>query len=169
MAAAVTELLLVRHAIAFERDSARWRDDRRRPLSPRGATRARKAAEGLSRLTRPPLRVLVSPLLRTRQTARILSEMAKWPQPQVCTQLEPGHSPTQLLGLLAGLRETRVAAIGHEPDLSMLLQACLGASARKPFEFRKMGVALVRFRGPVRPGAGTLACFLPPRVLRALR
>jgi phosphohistidine phosphatase SixA len=165
----VTELLLVRHAIAFDRDSARWRDDRKRPLSPRGTARARKAAQGLRRLLDPPLRVLVSPLLRTRQTARVLSEFAKWPQPQVCTQLEPGRSPTQLLALLAGLRETRVAAIGHEPDLSRLLQACLGAGTRQPFQFRKMGVALVTFRGPVRPGAGTLACFLPPRVLRAVR
>ena len=169
MAAAVTELLLVRHAIAFERDSARWRDDRKRPLSPRGTARARKAAHGLCRLTRPPLRVLVSPLLRARQTARVLSEIARWPRPQICAELEPSHSPAQLLGLLAGLRATRIAAIGHEPDLSGLLQVCLGAGTRKPFAFRKMGVALVTFHGPVRPGAGTLVWLLPPRVLRAVR
>ena len=169
MAAAVTELLLVRHAIAMERDSARWDDDRKRPLSARGTARARKAARGLSRLTRPPLRVLVSPLLRARQTARVLSEVAKWPQAETCAQLAPGRSATQLLGLLAGLRETRIAAIGHEPDLSRLLQACLGTGTRKSIEFRKMGVALVRFSGPVRTGAGTLGCFLPPRVLRAAR
>jgi phosphohistidine phosphatase len=171
MAATVTELLLVRHAIAFERDSARWRDDRRRPLSPRGTARARKAAQGLSRLERPPLRVLVSPLLRTRQTAMVLSDIARWPQPQVCAQLEPGRSPDQLLELLAGLRETRIAAIGHEPDLSRLLRACLGADGgtSRAFEFRKMGMALVTFRGLVRPGAGTLVYFLPPRVLRAVR
>jgi len=169
MAAAVTELLLVRHAIAFERDSARWRDDRDRPLSPRGMARARRAAQGLSRLSRPPLRVLVSPLLRTRQTARVLSEVAGWPQAEACAQLQPGRSPAQLLGLLARLRETRIAAIGHEPDLGRLLQACVGAATSKPFEFRKMGVALVTFRGPVRAGAGSLAYFLPPRVLRAAR
>lgn len=169
MAAAVTELLLVRHAIAFERDASRWRDDRKRPLSARGAMRARKAARGLSRLTRPPLRVLVSPLVRTRQTAGILREVARWPQAETCVQLQPGRSSTQLLGLLGQVRETRIAAIGHEPDLSKLLQACLGTSARSPFAFRKMGVALVRFRGPVRAGAGTLTCFLPPRVLRVAR
>jgi phosphohistidine phosphatase len=169
MAATVTELLLVRHAIAFERDSARWRDDRKRPLSPRGTARARRAAQGLSRLARPPLRVLVSPLLRTRQTARVLSETARWPQAQVCAQLEPGRSASQLLGLLAGLPEARIAAIGHEPDLSSLLQVCLGAGTRAAFEFRKMGVALVTFHGPVRPGAGTLVWLLPPRVLRAVR
>lgn len=169
MAAAVTELLLVRHAIACERDSARWRDDRRRPLSPRGVARARKAAQGLARLTRPPLRVLVSPLVRTRQTAGVLCEVARWPQPQTCAQLGPGRSPVHLLMLLGGLRETRLAAIGHEPDLSTLLRTCLGAGTGRSFMFRKMGVALVTFRGPVRPGAGTLVCFLPPRVLRAVR
>ena len=169
MATVVTELLLVRHAIAFERDGARWRDDRKRPLSPRGAARARKAAQGLGRLTRAPLRVWVSPLLRTRQTALILSEVARWPQAEACPQLEPGRSTTELLRLLAAVRETRIAAIGHEPDFSRLLQACLGAGTRQPFAFRKMGVALVRFRGPVRAGAGILVWFLPPRVLRAAR
>ncbi len=156
----------MRHAIAFERDPRRWRDDRKRPLSPRGMARAHQAARGLKRLTQPPVRLLTSPLLRTKQTAMILHESAGWPKPVTCAQLEPGTPPEEFLGFLAGLAAQSVAAVGHEPDLGALLGSWLGG-APAAFEFRKMGVALVSFRGRARAGAGHLEWFLPPRVLRA--
>lgn len=160
------ELLLVRHAIAFDRDAKRWRDDRTRPLSPRGVARAHQAARGLRRFTTAPARLLASPLLRTQQTAIILHESAGWPNPAACAQLEPGRPPEEFLGFLAGLTDASVAAVGHAPDLGVLLGSCLGG-AQTAFEFRKMGVALVRFRGRARAGAGRLVWFVPPRVLRA--
>ena len=74
------DLLIVRHAIAFERDSRRWRDDGERPLSPEGMVRARKAAAGLKNIAERPQCVLSSPLVRARQTAAILTEFAGWPK-----------------------------------------------------------------------------------------
>ena len=74
------ELLIVRHAIAFERNIARWPDDADRPLSPKGVARAAKAAAGIKQLVRAPTRVLASPLVRAQQTAAILSEVAGWPR-----------------------------------------------------------------------------------------
>jgi phosphohistidine phosphatase len=162
------ELLLVRHAIACERDLKRWRDDRERPLSPRGVARAHQAARGLRRFTAPPAQFLASPLLRTYQTAVILHESAGWPKPAACEALEPGRPPEEFLGFVARLTDARVAAVGHAPDLGVLLSSCLGG-ASTAFEFRKMGVALVRFRGRARAGAGQLVWFVPPRVLRAAR
>jgi len=162
------ELLLVRHAIAFERDPRRWRDDGERPLSPRGIARARKAATGLKRLVARPTRLLSSPLLRTRQTAAVLTQYAGWPRAQNASLLAPGTPPEELLARLARERGPRIALVGHEPDLSELLAACLGASAAGAFAFRKMGVALVRFRGPVHAGRGQLLWLLPPRLLRAV-
>ena len=70
------ELLVVRHAIAFERSPRRWPDDAERPLSPQGAARARKAALGLKRITPRPARVLVSPLRRARQFVRVVGPLA---------------------------------------------------------------------------------------------
>src|SRR2546421_8460445 len=84
------ELLVVRHAIAFEHSASRWPDDAERPLSPQGAARARKAALGLKRITRPPAQVLVSPLRRTRQTAAILTRFAGWPD-RKSTRLNSSH------------------------------------------------------------------------------
>ena len=50
------ELLIVRHAIACERDARRWPDDGARPLSSRGVMRARRAAAGLKKLALHPVR-----------------------------------------------------------------------------------------------------------------
>src|SRR5579864_7434188 len=119
------ELLIVRHAVAFERSPRRWPEDGERPLSPRGVQRARQAAAGLKHLTDRPLRVLTSPLLRARQTAEILARCAGWPAAAPCALLAPDGSPERLLALLAGLRGARIAVVGHEPDLGRLLAACL--------------------------------------------
>jgi len=164
------ELLLVRHAIAFERSPRRWPDDAQRPLSPPGATRARTAALGLKRITPRPARVLVSPLRRAQQTAAILTRFAGWPKAAECVQLRPGAAPEGLLALLARSQDGRLAVVGHQPGLGRLLAACLpGGGEAAAFEFRKMGVALLSFQGAARAGRGQLIWLLPPRILRAAR
>src|SRR5947207_15596259 len=74
------ELLVVRHATAFERSPRRWPDDAERPLSPQRAARARRAALGLKRVTPRPARVPVSPPPRARQAAATLTRPARWPE-----------------------------------------------------------------------------------------
>src|SRR6267143_5536220 len=86
------ELLVVRHAIALERNARRWPHDAERPLSAQGVARARKAALGLKRLAPRPARVLVSPLRRARETAAILTRFAGWPEAAQCVQLLPGEA-----------------------------------------------------------------------------
>jgi phosphohistidine phosphatase len=164
------ELLIVRHAIAFERDTRHWPDDDERPLSARGMARARKAAAGLQGITGHPTRVLTSPALRARQTAAILSQVAGWPRAVQCHQLMPGVAPAELLALIGRTRDERLAVVGHEPGLGHLVSTCLPGGAKSAvFAFRKMGVALLEFKGPPRAGRGELIWFLPPRVLRAVR
>jgi phosphohistidine phosphatase len=164
------ELLLVRHAIAFERTARRWPDDAERPLSPQGVARARKAALGLKRITECPARVLVSPLRRAQQTAAILTQFAGWPEARECVQLLPGASPDGLLALLERSHDRRIAVVGHQPGLGRLLAACLpGGVGAAALELRKMGGALLSFQGVARAGRGQLMWLLPPRILRAAR
>jgi phosphohistidine phosphatase len=164
------ELLIVRHAIAEERNAQRWPGDNQRPLSPEGLTRARHASQGLRRIAPRPVRALASPLMRTQQTAAILTQFAGWPASQHCELLEPGASVQALLKLLAGRREHCIGLVGHEPDLGRLLALCLrGPSASASIQLRKMGAALVSFDGRARAGEGTLEWLLPPRLLRAAR
>jgi phosphohistidine phosphatase len=164
------ELLIVRHAVAFERDARRWPDDGERPLSPQGIARARKAAAGMKQLVRRPARVLVSPLVRARQTAAILTEVAGWPRGTNCAQLAPGGSPEALLATLRRMPEPRIAVVGHEPGLGRLVAASLsGAPATQAFRFKKMGAALLMFQGVARLGGARLTWLVPAKVLRAVR
>jgi len=164
------ELLIVRHAVAFECDARRWPDDGERPLSPQGIARAEKAAAGMKQLVRAPARVLTSPLTRARQTAAILTELAGWPKASDCAELAPGESPEALLGVLKRMPEPRIAVVGHEPGLSRLVAASLpGSPAAEAFRFKKMGVALLTFDGAARSRGARLTWLLPAKVLRAAR
>jgi phosphohistidine phosphatase len=164
------ELLILRHAIACERNSKRWPDDGTRPLSPRGVMRARRAAAGIRKLGLRPVRVLVSPLERTRQTAAILTQYAAWPRAIPCPQLLPGGSPQELLLLLAHTRGQRLAVIGHQPDLGRLISTCLpGSPASAAFELRKMALAVIAFPRTPRAGQGELRWLVAPKLLRAVR
>jgi phosphohistidine phosphatase len=163
------ELLIVRHAIAFERNAKRWPDDAERPLSPRGMARAGKAAAGLKVIAQRPGRVLVSPLRRTCQTAAILTERAGWPAAVECPQLLPGAPHDALLALLKRLPDKCIALIGHEPGLGRLLEVCLTGSAHgRAFGLKKLGAALLRFPGAARAGGAQLLWLAQPRMLRAL-
>ena len=161
------ELLIVRHAIAFERDRRRWPDDAARPLSPVGIRRSRKTSSGLKIFCKAPDRVLTSPLIRARQTAKILTEFAGWPRADMAPQLEPGEGAQAVLALLAKDRSTRIAIVGHQPDLSALIAACLlkeGSTLR--IELKKNAVACLSFDGEVRAGRAVLKWLATPRLLR---
>jgi phosphohistidine phosphatase len=168
------DLLIVRHAIAFDRNSRRWRDDGERPLSPEGRARARKAAAGLKHIAERPQCLLSSPLMRAKQTATILTEFAGWPKATECAALAPDESPDEVFAALAAQKEKIVAIVGHQPALGRLLAASLPAQVLggvnpEAFELKKMGVALVSFNGTPKAGSGVLNWFVPPRILRATK
>src|ERR1700730_2521162 len=140
------ELLIVRHAIALERDRQRWRDDGARPLSPVGIRQSRKAAAGLKEFGKAPDRLLTSPLIRARQTAQILTDVAGWPQAEEAPELAPGAPALAMLTLLGKERGKLVAVVGHQPGLGQLLTACLlGDGGSLPIEMKKNAVACVSF------------------------
>jgi phosphohistidine phosphatase len=168
------DLLIVRHAIAFNRNSRRWRDDGERPLSPEGMARARKAAAGLKHIAERPQCLLSSPLMRAKQTATILTEFAGWPKATECAALAPDESPEEVFAALAAQKEKIVAIVGHQPALGRLLAASLPAQVLggvnpEALELKKMGVALVSFNGTPKAGSGVLNWFVPPRILRATK
>jgi phosphohistidine phosphatase len=170
------DLLIVRHAIAYDRDPARWHDDAQRPLSPAGMRRARKAAAGLKQLTTRPGRLLSSPLVRAQQTAQILTQVAGWPEAEEVPELSPGEPALAVLSLLARNRSKSpdrhriIAVVGHQPGLGELLATCLiGSGGVLPIEMKKNAVACVAFEGKPRAGHAALKWLATPRMLRALR
>ena len=163
------ELLIVRHAIAFERDRQRWSDDGARPLSPAGIRRARKAAAGLKTFGKAPDRVLTSPLIRARQTAQILTDIAGWPQAEEASELSPGEPVPAVLTLLGKYHSRRVAVVGHQPGLGDLLTLCLlGSGKSLPVEIKKNAILCISFEGSPHAGHAALEWLATPRMLRGL-
>ena len=164
------ELLLIRHAIAAERDARRWRDDDARPLTPLGMRRSRRAAAGLKVITKAPDRLLTSPLVRARQTARILTEVAGWPPAEEVAELLPGAAALKVLALLSRKPRKRIALVGHQPDLGALLSTCLlGNHGLIPVDMKKNAVACLYFEGSPTPGGAALKWLATPRMLRGVR
>jgi phosphohistidine phosphatase len=166
-------VIVVRHAIAEDRDARLWPDDAQRPLSRRGVRRFRRALPGITCLAKLPAEVWTSPLRRARQTARLAEKRVDWPAGKLIEALKPGRSPADLGRALEAFRVARraaprVAVVGHEPGLSRFLAWGLGNVSPRGLGLRKGGAALVVFESAVRSGGGRLEWLVTPRALRRL-
>src|SRR5512139_2643822 len=106
------QVILVRHALAEDRDGERWPDDRQRPLSREGRNKFDKVAARLTRWLPDIEQLLTSPLKRTRQTAEILHRHG-WPPPEDLPELTPQSSPSATIRALKHVSAARVALVGH--------------------------------------------------------
>jgi phosphohistidine phosphatase len=168
--AGATDVFLVRHAIAFERNRVRWPDDALRPLTPSGERRFRKAARGLARCLPRSVVILTSPYVRARRTAEMLAAaMGRRARPIECDALAPRQSTDKVFELLRAHSQKSVVLVGHEPDLGRFLATALTAARiRLRVEFKKGGAASIAFEDTPGRGRATLEWFIPPRVLRSL-
>jgi phosphohistidine phosphatase len=161
------ELYLVRHAIAADRGEE-WPDDTKRPLTVRGINRFKDVVRGLHRLDVTMDEIFTSPLVRTRQTADLLAAgLGGKPVIKPFDALAPGQGPAAVMAQLAKVaHRSRIALVGHEPDLGELAAHLLGA--QRSLAFRKGGVARIDLGSLTSKRAGSLIWFLPPKVLREL-
>ena len=164
------ELLLVRHAIAFNRDPDRWPNDGDRPLTPEGEARFRKAAGGLKTLVPSVELVLASPYARAWRTAEILAEETGWPAPQPSEALEAECSRSEAMGAIRSqVPRESLALVGHEPNLGELASFLLtGSERRLLLEMKKGGVACLALLDGLAGGKGVLRWVATPKMLRAM-
>ncbi|MGH2795943.1 MAG: SixA phosphatase family protein [Actinomycetota bacterium] len=161
------DLVVVRHAIAEERDVLRWPDDRDRPLTPEGESRFRRAARGYRKIVSEVDVVLASPLERAWRTAQLLVEEAGWPDPKPCDALEPDRATAEMIDVLRVQGQNVVAAVGHEPHLGELISYLLTGSDRgASVELKKGAAARLELDGII-PGRSTLRWLVQPRIARA--
>ncbi len=164
------KLLLIRHAIAEEReDFARTgKDDRLRPLTDEGRKKMRQAARGLREIA-PGIDLLAtSPLTRAAQTGAIVDSVYGGLKEVEIEELSPESTPGDFLRWLRKQKGDCVAAVGHEPSLSLILSWLLTGSERRIFAFRKGGACLLDFPDEVGAGTATLLWALTPAQLRDL-
>jgi phosphohistidine phosphatase len=163
------DIYIVRHAFAGHADPTQWPDDADRPLTKDGINDFRSMARGLQRLVPAVDLVLSSRFARAWQTAELLHEVARWPEPRECVLLEVGQPPSALLEILHDEDARSVALVGHDPHLSMLTSLlCAGSEDAAQVKVKKGAAVLLQIEGEVRPGGAELRWLLQPKVLRAL-
>lgn len=161
---------IIRHAIAVNRDAPGVTDDASRELTREGITKWRRSVRGLAKLEIELDRIFTSPFLRARQTAEILAEsLPRAGAVRTSRALAPGGAADQVLATLArhGTLQN-VAAVGHEPDLSLLAGRLLTGHDGSLLRLKKGGVACIELENldPLVPGE--LLWLLTPRQLRAM-
>ena len=157
------DLILLRHGKA---ENINPGGDGGRALVEKGREQARKAAKVLKHSKWMPDIVLTSPLVRARQTADEFCDAAGIPGPVIQGWLACGMRPELALEELSAFGEfKRVAIVGHEPDLSELIQWILGAAGGS-VEIKKGALACLRVFPPARHGS--LTFLIPPKIAEHL-
>jgi phosphohistidine phosphatase len=163
------DLLVIRHGVAGDREAfaATGKDDRLRPLTPKGRRKLQESVRGL-RTVVPELDLIASsPLVRAMQTARIVARAYDLPVVEI-RELEPDQGPEGFAEWLAQRSESTVAAVGHEPMLGLTVSFLLAGHSGTFLELKKGAACLVAFPGQVGPGEGVLRWIVPPGLLRGL-
>lgn len=164
----MANLLIVRHAIALEREewNLRGRSDFDRPLSERGERKFKKALAGLKKIILKIDTVYSSELVRARETAEILSESYGL-KTTIDVSYNHGKLPrdmlTHLSKLLAGKNDQTIAVVGHEPELCVIIHLITGLSFEDAY-LKKGGMAYISNF----PEAPKLQWLKRPKELRAL-
>jgi phosphohistidine phosphatase len=164
------KLLLIRHAIAEEReDFARTgKDDRLRPLTDEGRKKMKQSAKGLKEVV-PDIDLLAtSPLTRAAQTGAIVDSVYGGLKEVEIDELSPEATPNDFLRWLRKQKANTIAAVGHEPSISLILSWLLTGSERRIFAFRKGGACLLEFPDEIGAGTATLVWALTPGQMRDL-
>src|SRR5262245_11043253 len=114
------ELYILRHGLAGSREE--WTSpDAERPLTGKGRSRSRAAAQGLARLGVAPDVILTSAYLRAAETAHLTAAELHAPVEEA-QALEPGKLGRGWWALLQRYDVgASVVLVGHEPDLSELI------------------------------------------------
>jgi phosphohistidine phosphatase len=163
------QLVIIRHAIAEERETWAPRDDSLRPLTADGKKKMKESAKGLHALV-PRFDVLAtSPLTRAMQTAQILAKVYEKPAPTVVDVLSPGQRPAAVVAWLRTQSAHKtVAVVGHEPGLGSLASWLTAGSERSFLDLGKGGACFVELPERIEAGEAMLAWVLRPSQLRAL-
>ena len=160
------ELYLIRHGIAQERDFALKDDDR--TLTKVGQDKTKEVAKRLYNLGLRFDVILTSPLVRSHQTAEIFTVQLS-SQLQVSTELAPNGNINSWLDWLEQQNyppTSKLALIGHQPDLGEWASMLVWGEAKEALILKKagiIGINLPTMRSPI--GQSQMFLLTPPKFL----
>jgi len=155
-------LYFLRHGLAGLRSE--WEgDDFGRPLTEEGISRTKKTGKTLAEMDLDIDKVITSPLIRAKHTAKIVAEKTGLEDQLIEDErLAPGFDRNKLQEILSDYPEDEVfLLVGHEPDFSLTISSLIrggeiickkGGLARVDIVDRKLLT-------------GQLAWLIPPKFL----
>ena len=151
----------LRHADAEPRANG----DHERKLTSKGREQAERVGKFVVRCGLLPEIILTSPLVRARQTAKIVAEALGNGEVVEVDWLACGMTPeTCLIELKARQGSASILLVGHEPDFSETIAAMLGVKDSGAIKVRKAaltGIELLDFQ----VGQGQLHFLVPARLM----
>jgi phosphohistidine phosphatase len=121
-------LYVTRHAKSGKKEDPSYADIER-PLKKRGKRDAPNMAQRLQKMKAIPDRVISSPAIRAQMTAKAMLQEWGWSEtdPEIAELLYPGDADEILLWVPTLPQEAdRVMIVGHQPDLSRLVELLTG-------------------------------------------
>ena len=164
-------LVVIRHAIAEDREAfaASGLDDSKRPLTPDGREKMRRAVTGLQRAV-PRIDLLAcSPYTRSRETAAVVATSYGLADDgiRLVDALVPDAPLQEFISWLQHRSAVEVAAVvGHEPHLGALVTWLMTGLPESRVQLKKGGACLLEFEGQPGPGSGVMKWLLTAGQLR---
>lgn len=165
------ELIIVRHAVAEEREDFKKRglEDNLRPLTLKGRKKMQKVCVFLRDYVKELDVIVTSPLVRARQTAEIMSQIYFDTKVIETPELVPQSPPPAFLKWLRvqGRNYRRIAIVGHEPHISSFTSYMLSGKPESFIDFKKSGVIGLELESFAQAEAGSaqLLYYLPPKFI----
>jgi len=162
------ELYLIRHGIAVEQQAGLA--DEERELSKEGRQKTEKIAQKLISWNWRFDLIVSSPLVRARQTTEILISAGLSSQSQTSEYLAPdGNIHEWLKDWFVPKNyqpETKLALVGHEPDLGYWAEIFLWGEAKGSLIVKKAGVIGLKLPENDPPqGRSQMFLLIPPKYL----
>lgn len=162
------DVYLMRHGDATQPN---WTgDDDARPLTAAGVVEVKAMAAALASFDLRINRLLVSPLTRAQQTARLVANALGLAAIETSTALVPHAAPAGIARLLADAwRDRSVFLVCHEPLASSAASRLVGVADRTIVTFKTATVVRIEIEpAGLAHGGGQLAWLLDPKIVQKL-
>lgn len=164
------EIYFIRHAIAVDREDPEVSLDAERWLTKKGISRMEQIARTFAKLVIELDQIVTSPYVRAKHTAEILADAFEEKVPVIVSDhLRPDMDADDFIHFLREQSSnTRIALVGHEPDLSSLISILVFGTEEGQIQMGKGAIARVDISGKPDRAAGTLVWLIQPKVTRTL-
>ena len=161
------KMYLLRHGEAVDRTDPQFKIDADRPLTEPGIKRTQALAQALRQMEISFDLIFSSPLVRARETAKIIQRGLRGPEPiEWTSHLAPTGDMERLVAQVNGVRPVpkSILLVGHEPDLSRLIALLCTGGPNLALTMKKGGLCRLDV-AKLRCGrCASLEWLLPPRV-----